>query len=104
MRERRNDSYAIDLCRGAAHSFHRHEYVFGLHSPADGSPPFLGARSTSDAVKVLGSPVVHSGLRCVDERTPTLRSFSSEPRGSVREERANFKGLVLGCVEADFCN
>ena len=25
------------------------------------------------------------------------------PRGSVRGERANLKGLVLGCIEAKFC-
>ena len=28
----------------------------------------------------------------------------SEPEGSVRGERANFTGLVLGCIEATFCN
>ena len=26
-----------------------------------------------------------------------------EPGGSVRGERANLKGLVLGCIEAKFC-
>ena len=26
------------------------------------------------------------------------------PGGSVRGERANLKGLVLGCIEAKFCN
>ena len=26
------------------------------------------------------------------------------PGGSVRGERANFTGLVLGCIEAKFCN
>ena len=26
------------------------------------------------------------------------------PWGSVHGERANFAGLVLGCIEADFCN
>ena len=25
------------------------------------------------------------------------------PGGSVRGERANFRGLVLGCIEAKFC-
>ena len=25
------------------------------------------------------------------------------PGGSVPGERANFAGLVLGCIEADFC-
>ena len=27
-----------------------------------------------------------------------------QPGGSVRGERANFTGLVLGCIEAKFCN
>ena len=31
-------------------------------------------------------------------------SFGQPPGISVHGERANFAGLVLGCIEADFCN
>ena len=29
--------------------------------------------------------------------------FLEGPGGSVHGERANFTGLVLGCIDADFC-
>ena len=32
------------------------------------------------------------------------RHHLDEPGGSVRGERANLRGLVLGCIEAEFCN
>ena len=32
------------------------------------------------------------------------RSEDWSPGGSVHGERANFGGLVLGCIDADFCN
>ena len=34
---------------------------------------------------------------------PEVRGELDEPGGSVRGERANLKGLVLGCIEAKFC-
>ena len=48
-------------------------------------------------------------IECVVEGVPHMRNVEIVPRetrvpgGSVRGERANFTGLVLGCIEAKFC-
>ena len=38
------------------------------------------------------------------EANDVIHMIASVPEGSVHGERANFGGLVLGCIEADFCN
>ena len=37
------------------------------------------------------------------ERFETIQTILQIPGGSVRGERANLKGLVLGCIEAKVC-
>ena len=39
---------------------------------------------------------------CVKSRPDRARRATAAPKGSVRGERANFTGLVLGCIDAKF--
>ena len=56
--------------------------------------------------EILGRPYQTilnlSGLSALANQCHVMPLAS--PGGSVRGERANFTWLVLGCVEADFCN
>ena len=41
--------------------------------------------------------------RCLPLAGLDVHEARSGPGGSVHGERANFTGLVLGCIDADFC-
>ena len=51
-------------------------------------------------VRFLAAPADSSSRTAYrSEETQVLQG----PGGSVHGERANFTGLVLGCIDADFC-
>ena len=59
-------------------------------------------RVSSRAKACMGGMVLPPGRRRSETAPLEPLAEAARPGGSVREERANFTGLVLGCIEAKF--
>ena len=70
------------------------------------SPPLPSPEERSASLPVHSSWAVYKYCKTYETALSIsyVRAKKRGPGGSVHGERANFTGLVLGCVEADFCN